>query len=691
VVWSRFPLPTSRPPLPDDVAIQGAPPPYPDAEMALIAAHVDAAYYRGQYPDIARSALDPVVHFHQHGWREGRNPSSSFDTNYYLTTYPDISRANINPLLHYIRDGRAEGRMPMRPGGARRAIIDRASPPAARPTGYDAPPNAAVLTARELGNLLHAVCAAAAGLVLSASHDRYIDVTGGVQLLVADEQGLFNGNRFAYLHIAPAIARMTLDPSTDGPAMLQLVLDGFFIGLAPYAGIVQALEELPPSLAPIRLFTVHSLFGHRVTGLVALAAALRAAHNFFWLHDYASLCEGYNLLRDDIAFCGAPPPDSMACRVCVYGESRPAYRAALRGLFDAVQFHVLAPSRAALDIWLRATDLPHLSARVHQNCLLEVGPVAAPDARPDLPVRVAFVGYPMPHKGWPAFLALMRQMRDAPEYRFYHFSSATTQRSMDGLVCVPVRVDRYERHAMAAALAEHGIDLVLVLSPWPETFSYVTYEALAAGADVIALASSGNVADAVRRNGRGVVLRDEDALLAFFGDRLAVAYAQARHAAGPRPGVLRLIGSTATVDLAAGDGPDPARLATTDPDLRVVAAGREILPQRDGDRYRFDLPDYAGIIRLVSRSVVPAAVLMGATDHRRLGVAISRMTLDGAIVPPSDARRLLGWHGTSARVQWTSGDATLDAGDAKVLEIELERLVTYIASPLAVPFAEAGV
>jgi hypothetical protein len=468
--------------------------------------------------------------------------------------------------------------------------------------------------------------------------------------------------------------------------MLQLVLDGRFIGLAPAAELAQVLRDLPAPMAPIRLFAVHSLFGHRITSLIALAVALRATRHMFWLHDYASICEGYNLLRNDIAFCGAPPPDSMACRICVYGVGRPAYRAGIRSLFTAIGFHVLAPSRAALDIWLRAADLPHLSARVHGNCLLEPTVAAeAPISRAKLPVNIAFAGYPIAHKGWPAFQTLVERMRGIAAYRFHHFSSPATLRPMDGMVCVPVQADRYDRHAMTAALAAHAIDLVLVLSPWPETFSFVTYEAFAAGADVITLAGSGNVADAVRRHGRGVVLRDEAALLAFFGDGDAIAYASVRRAADPSPGALRLLGGTATIDPMEDDGPDPGRLATTDPDLRIIAAGREIPPCRDGDRYCFELPEHAGTIRLVSRSIVPAALHMDNTDHRRLGVAISRMMLDGAIVPRGDARLLSGWHGADEAWQWTSGDAALAAGQARHLELELERLITYVASPLAAP------
>ncbi|MCW3473874.1 glycosyltransferase family protein [Limobrevibacterium gyesilva] len=656
---------------------------YADPGAATIAPHVDVAYYRAIYPDIGRLALDPVTHFHAHGWREGRNPNSWFDTRYYLAANPDIAAAGIDPLQHYVTHGRAEGRQPRRSGGALRAVVEAATPPSARPLGYDAPADADRLEAPDLHAAIAARCVGANGLVVSASHDRYIDVTGGVQILIADEQALFNGDRFAYLHLSPAIARLTLDPGGDEPALLQVVLDGRFLGLATGEAVAAALALLPDTAAPARIFTVHSVFGHRWRVLAAVAAALQARHSFFWLHDYASLCEGYNLLRDDALFCGAPPEDSMACRICVYGGERAGYRAELRALFDAVPFHVLAPSPAALQLWLRSAGLPHLSARVHANLVLQEGDAEAPASGQHLPVRVAFVGFPMAHKGWPLFRTLVEQARTLDAYRFYHLSIAETLQPMDGLIGVPAQVDRDDRFAMVAALAALQIDLVLVLSPWPETFSYVTHEAFAAGADVVALACAGNVADAVRRHDRGVVLRDDAALLRFFLDLHAVRYAEQRAAAALRPARLLACGTTATVALDAPDGPDPDRLATPDPALRVIAGDAVILPARDGDGWRFALPAQAGIIRLVSRSVVPAQLSSAARDQRRLGVAVGRLMLDGAIVPPGDARRLSGWHGAEDAWEWTSGDATLDAGEARMLEVTLARLATYFRSPLA--------
>ena len=95
-------------------------PPEVAAEVRVIQASgmFDEAYYRSEYPDLA-NIPDPIGHYCQHGWREGRNPSPDFITAYYLETSPDIRDAGMNPFLHYITAGRTEGR-PVHPWVARR-------------------------------------------------------------------------------------------------------------------------------------------------------------------------------------------------------------------------------------------------------------------------------------------------------------------------------------------------------------------------------------------------------------------------------------------------------------------------------------------------------------------------------------------------------------------------------------------
>lgn len=106
----------------------------------------DADFYRATYPDVARSGVDPYLHYVRRGvglaydpnadfdtafYRRqsgptrldpirhylragaaaGLDPSPAFSTLMYLARYPDVGRAGINPLLHYRQDGRPEGRI----------------------------------------------------------------------------------------------------------------------------------------------------------------------------------------------------------------------------------------------------------------------------------------------------------------------------------------------------------------------------------------------------------------------------------------------------------------------------------------------------------------------------------------------------------------------------------------------------
>jgi hypothetical protein len=71
----------------------------------------DDHYYLRVYPDCRLSDVNPLVHYLQHGYHEGRNPSASFDTNFYIESNPDVRLSDTNPLVHYVKHGQKEGRL----------------------------------------------------------------------------------------------------------------------------------------------------------------------------------------------------------------------------------------------------------------------------------------------------------------------------------------------------------------------------------------------------------------------------------------------------------------------------------------------------------------------------------------------------------------------------------------------------
>ncbi|MCJ2046949.1 Hint domain-containing protein [Methylobacterium sp. J-078] len=106
-------------------------------------------------------------------------------------------------------------------------------------------------------------------------------------------------------------------------------------------------------------------------------------------------------------------------------------------------------------------------------------------------------------------------------------------------------------------------------------------------------------------------------------------------------------------------------------DLHLVADGRVIPAALDGLTARFDLPAPARDVRLVSGSSVPAEVIRGSADDRRLGVMIRSLVLDdGATgarsVALDDPRLSSGFHalerdGAGLSWRWTDGAAVLPA------------------------------
>lgn len=651
--------------------------PYYDSNLNVIAPHVDVDFYRERYlgNDDTR---DAVVDYYETGWRLFRDPNGWFNTSFYLSTNDDVRIADCNPFWHYLVAGQFEGRRPTRPIDIRADILQELGT-VRRRTGHPVPlPHQIRLSTKSLGSLLFSTLTADQGLVVSVSHDRYIDNVGGTQLVIGDEQQKFNNDRFSYFHISPTIARTYL-PSVGDMPDLQIVLNGKFVGIASYRTIASALRGLPRTVPLIKLLVVHSILGHETSGLMEVAQALEPKKCFYWIHDFSSACESYNLLRNNIAYCAAPPADSMACRVCVHGDTRSPHTAKVRELFSTISFRVVAPSKVALDIWLETTDLPFMDASVHPHCQLREATYRSDreDAKIDAPARVAFVGLPIYRKGFHLLEQLLFRLSEDKSYHFFHFASEDTLVHLHGVTSVPISVTADAPQAMADCLREHDIDLVLMLAPWPETFSFVTYEAIAGGADVIALSVSGNVAVVLRQCARGVVLKDEESLYRFFESGLALAYVGRQRVKKKRYFSLDYTGTTATFRPGA-DSPTRQELTTADPGLRILVKGRRIHPLfvHDGI-YRFELPSDCFKCDVVSRTFFRPR--QKKEEHRRrLGIAVTSVKLDGTALAISDRRLREGWSDIEDGVRWTNGKASIVCRGTRILELSIRDVGRYI-------------
>ncbi|MCX6973421.1 MAG: hypothetical protein NTZ94_03805 [Verrucomicrobia bacterium] len=513
--------------------------------IALIATAFSMSHYFAQRPDVAQANCDPIEHYYYTGWREGVNPNKDFDTNYYLESNADVRHANVNPFWHYLVAGRAESRLGRRPGGYRREILEAAKEPWEREKSYKTERGRSLGRSSFQSRLTKLLKPAPAGLAVSISHDCYLSVVGGIQIFISDEQKLYDKRGYDYIHISPATPKLTFRGSARETFLVRIAAAGQIVGVLRLTDFLIVLRSIATNVNP-REFSVHHFFGFGAGDICLLYDALTPSRSVYWLHDYSSICEGYNLLRNDIALCGAPPPNSMSCRVCVYGDGRAAHQQWVDVLFRHCNFEVASPSVFTMEFWKSHSTLPYNSISMHPHSQLHEDASGGRRQRGlGHPVRLAFVGFPTASKGWPIFSALADRLEHDQRYSVYHFAASHSP-TTSAAKFVAAEVTTKSRHAMVDLLREHQIDFVLVGSVWPETFSYVTYEAIAAGCAVLCFEDSGNVRSLVESTCRGQVFPNIDALFSFFRSDDAIDYLN--HF---RPANYRIInnGTTATLPL----------------------------------------------------------------------------------------------------------------------------------------------
>jgi autotransporter passenger strand-loop-strand repeat protein len=119
----------------------------------------------------------------------------------------------------------------------------------------------------------------------------------------------------------------------------------------------------------------------------------------------------------------------------------------------------------------------------------------------------------------------------------------------------------------------------------------------------------------------------------------------------------------------------------TDPALAVWANSVTLPVVADGAIRGIRVPDDARDVRLVSRVWVPADSQPEAADTRTLGVAISRVWLDGRAASLDSPALAAGWHPGEGSHRWTDGNAAVAVRGARTLAFEVAMTGHYWRAP----------
>ena len=349
---------------------------------------------------------------------------------------------------------------------------------------------------------------------LAISHDSFQAFTGGIQTLINDEMETLRKDGVAQLHACP-VARINC--LSEDAVHLEIIvsLDGQTLGVVEVSDLTEVLIRLQDC----RSVQVHHTMNWNLSLLSRVLEATQTLAKYFWIHDYYSVCESYNLLRNDRAFCNAPPLDSNSCSICRYGPTRAAHMAAFKDLFQRWNFEFIVPSKRGADIWLHA--YPEYAARLKVLPIYSLEPTGRQNARQSpeqRPIRGAFPGISYEWKGWSQWRKLVDTLQYNPNYELIHLGQKVGEIQHTAF---PERFKRVRSgpanpHALPEAFEEEKVDIIFYCPIWPETFSLIAYEANATGCWTLSTQDSGNVAAYVEEARSGKVFPSVDTLITYL-------------------------------------------------------------------------------------------------------------------------------------------------------------------------------
>ncbi len=316
----------------------------------------------------------------------------------------------------------------------------------------------------------------------------------------------YNDANIRYLHFFPYKTIEHL-ADEDQPFVAGINLDGKHLGIGETQTIISALNDLDSF--ELKEINIHHSMGFSITFLNEILKLNNHCGNF-WLHDYFSICPSYHLLRNDIEYCGAPDIRSNACMICKYKDQRARQSPKFLDLFEKNKFVLISPSDYTHTFWQSKFPIEISEYFIKPPVQLKWAEKSR-EKRLKGPLRIGFLGLPLPKKGWNTWIKLVNNQDLIKKYEFFHFSSMLG--SPGTYKRIHTEPTPEQPNIMIEYLRQQKIDVAFLWSVVPETFSFTLHEALAAGCFIITNKLSGNIQNYIKNHPQyGLVLDNEHEL-----------------------------------------------------------------------------------------------------------------------------------------------------------------------------------
>ncbi len=253
------------------------------------------------------------------------------------------------------------------------------------------------------------------------------------------------------------------------------------------------LEYLVDSLN-ICLIHVHHLIGHYFD--IKDVAHDKKINLVITLHDFYSYCPNINLLYENKKYCIGKDYDCNECILKtknIKGNIIENWRREWQNLFNVCQ-EVFVPNQSLIPILEKKFEFKKITVIEHGLDVVKDNKILTNDKKKN----VAFIGVLAPHKGLYVVKDLVKREKGL---KFIQIGP-TDDKKMKKSKMNYKYVGKYNRKDLPNIIKENNVDLICLLSIWPETFSYTLTEAIASGTPVLTF-DIGALGNRIKRDNLG--------------------------------------------------------------------------------------------------------------------------------------------------------------------------------------------